>query len=76
MIIQSSRHDHIPTFPQQAPQGQFIRISAWLVLDVLLAGVVVEMSSPVWSSALHLMHTRYAKGAGRILACTQIHIYT
>ena len=44
-----------------------------LVLDVLLVGVVVEVSSPVWSSALHLMRTRYAKGAGRSLACTQIH---
>ena len=45
-----------------------------LVLDVLLVGVVVEVSSPVWSGALHLMRTRYAKGAGRITACTLIHI--
>ena len=45
-----------------------------LGFDVLYVGIVDEVSSPVWCSALPLMRMRYVKGTGRIPARTLIHM--
>ena len=74
MIVQSSRHDHVHTFLPRPHRGSLSGSVRVLGLDVLYVGVVDEVTSPVWCSALHLMRTRCAKGTGRIPACTLTHI--